>query len=41
MGGNLRPVRTFDVACTRISVTEVRAQHHVKTKFHDKQVLRW
>jgi len=29
------------MARTRIFVTEVGVQHHVKTKPHDKQVLRW
>jgi len=36
----LRSAWTFDVARIRLSVTQVRAQHRVKTKLHDKQVLR-
>jgi len=37
--GNLRPAWTFDTARIRIFVTQVRVQHRVKTKLHDKQVL--
>jgi len=36
---NLRPASTFDVAHIRIFVTQVRVQHRVKTKLHDKQAL--
>jgi len=35
--GNLRPAWTFDMAHIRIFVTQVRVQHRVKTKLHDKQ----
>jgi len=31
---------TFDMACNRIFVTQVRLQHRIKTKLQDKQVLR-
>jgi len=36
---NLRPALTFDMSRIRIFVTQVKAQHRVKTKLHDKQVL--
>jgi len=39
-GGNLRPAWTFDMSRIKIFVTQVRVQHHAKTKLHDKQVLR-
>jgi len=38
--GNLRPAWTFDMARMKIFVTLVRVQRRVKTKLHDKQVLR-
>jgi len=38
--GNLRPAWTFDMTLIRIFVTQVRAQHRVTTKIHDKQALR-
>ena len=38
--GNLRPASTFDMARIRIFVTQFRVQDRVKTKFHDRQVLR-
>jgi len=38
--GNLRPAWTFYMARIRLCITHVRAQRHVKTKLHDKQVLR-
>jgi len=38
--GNLRPAWTFDMARIRNFVTHVRVQNRVKTKLHDKQVLR-
>jgi len=31
---------TFDMDRIRIFITQVRVQHRVKTKLHDKQVLR-
>ena len=37
---NLGPAWTFDMAQIRSCVTQVRTQHRVKTKLHDKQVRR-
>jgi len=35
----MRPAWTFDTARIRIFVAQVRVQHRLKTKLHDKQVL--
>jgi len=41
LAGQMRPAWTFDTANFRIFFSNVRGQHRVKTKLHDKQVLRY
>ena len=38
--GNLWPAWTFDMARIRIFFTQFRVQNRVKSKLHDKQVLK-
>ena len=38
--GQVRPVWTFNTARIKIFITQVRTQHRVKTKSHDKQTRR-
>ena len=38
--GQMRPTWTFDMARIRIFVAQFRVQHPLKTKLHDKQVLK-